>query len=97
MEKAVALVATDKEIKKVISSEDKFVPNAPNKNICECKAEASKGKEKAEVEDESTNQDDLNDIDEYLAFLSRRFSKLNSRETHLCKNQSQLQKGQSTK
>ena len=45
-------------------------------SVCEGKAEASKGKGKVKVEDDSMNQDDLDDIDEYLAFLSRRFSKL---------------------
>ena len=72
----MALVAKDNEDKKVVSSEEEVVPGAPNKSVCEGKAEASKGKGKAEVEDESMNQDDLDDIDEYLAFLSRRFSKL---------------------
>ena len=75
-EKTVALVSNDKEDKKVISSEEEVVLDAPNRSVCEGKAEAGKGKGKAEVEDDSMNQDDLDDIDEYLAFLYRRFSKL---------------------
>ena len=33
-EKTVALVEKDKEIKKVVSSEDEVVPDAPNRNVC---------------------------------------------------------------
>ena len=38
------------------------------KNVCEGTYELSKGKGKVEVEDDSMNQEDLDDIDEYLAF-----------------------------
>ena len=75
-EKTVALVAKDKEIKKAVSSEEEAVSEAPIRDAGEGKVEARKGKGKAEIEDESMHQDDLDDIDEYLAFLSRRFSKL---------------------
>ena len=33
-------------------------------------------KGKAEIEEELVHQEDLDDIDEYLAFMSKRFSKL---------------------
>ena len=49
---------------------------APRRNVGEGKLEAGKGKSKAETNDELMNQEDLDDIDEYLAVLSRRFSKL---------------------
>ena len=42
----------------------------------ENRKEAGKGKCKAEIEEESVHQEDLDYIDEYLAFMSRRFSKL---------------------
>ena len=40
------------------------------------KLEAGKVKCKEEIEDESMHQEDLDDIDEYLTFISKRFSKL---------------------
>ena len=52
---------------------------APSSNAGESKQEAGKGKGKAEIEDESVHQedlDDIDDIDEYLAFMLRRFPKL---------------------
>ena len=49
---------------------------AQSRNVGESKLEAGKGKGKAEIEHESVHQEDLDDIDDYLAFLSRRFSKL---------------------
>ena len=52
------------------------VSEAPNRNAGKSKLEAEKGKGKAAIEDESVHQKDLDDIDDYLAFLSRRFSKL---------------------
>ena len=42
------------------------IPSAPNKHVCEGRAEAGKGKGKAEIEDESMHQDDFDDIDEFL-------------------------------
>ena len=35
-----------------------------------------RAKAKTEIEDESVHQEDLDDIDDYLAFMSRRFSML---------------------
>ena len=52
------------------------VSSAPNRNVCEGTSELCNGKKKVQDEDDSMNQEDLDDIDEYLAFLSRRFSKL---------------------
>ena len=52
------------------------VSEAPRRNAGESKVEAGKGKGKAEMGDESMHQEDLDDIDDYLAFMSRRFSKL---------------------
>ena len=49
---------------------------APSRNAGEGKLKAGKGKGKAETEDESMHQEYLDDIYEYIAFLSRRFSKL---------------------
>ena len=58
-EKTVALIAKDKEDKKVISSEKEVVPNSPNISVCEGKAQARKGKGNVEVEDDSMNQKDI--------------------------------------
>ena len=44
--------------------------------MCEGNYELGKGKGKDEAEDDSTHQDNLDDVDEYLVFLSRRFSKI---------------------
>ena len=53
------------------------------RNVCEGNDEASKGKGKAEDEDDSINQEDLDDIDEYLAFLFRRLSKLTFKRKYI--------------
>ena len=74
-EKTVALVTKHKEDKSEEAGEVD-VSSAPNRNVCEGTSELSKGKEKVEAKDYSMNQEDLDDIDEYLAFLLRRFSKL---------------------
>ena len=71
-EKSVALVAKSKEEE---TSEGAIV-EAPRKSAGENKQDAGKGKSKDESEDESLHQENLDDIDEYLAFMSRRFSKL---------------------
>ena len=71
-EKSVALVAKSKEEE---TSEGAIV-EAPSKIAGENKQDAGKGKSKDESEDESVYQENLDDIDEYLAFMSRRFSKL---------------------
>ena len=39
-------------MKKNVSSEEEVITDAPNRNVCEGKDEASKGKGKDEVEDE---------------------------------------------
>ena len=64
----MALVAKIKE------EEASEVVEAPSKNASKSRHEARKGK--AETKDESVHQKDLDDIDEYIAFMSRRFSKL---------------------
>ena len=71
-EKSVALVAKSKEEE---TSEGE-VAEAPSKIAGENKQDAGKGKSKDESEEESVHQENLDDIDEYLAFMSRRFSKL---------------------
>ena len=75
-EKSVALVAEKSDEK------DEPVKNVsanitPSKKSGEGKAEGHKGKSKMvmENEDDSTDEE-LNDIDEHLAFLARKFSKL---------------------
>ena len=56
-----------------------------------------RGKKKAKTKEESVHHEDLDDIDEYLAFMSRRFSKLKfKRNPAVSKINSQLQKKQST-
>ena len=67
--------------------------------VYEGKSNLIKGKGKADDEEESSNQDDLDEIDEYLAFLSRRFSKLKfKRNPNMSKSISQFRKdGQQNK
>ena len=51
--------------------------STPSSNTCEGRSEARKNKGKLiEDNDESFTQDELDDIDEHLAFLARKFSKL---------------------
>ena len=69
-DKSVALVAKNKEVWE--ESSGVVVSEAPSRNVGESKLEAGKGKGKAKIEDESMHQEDLDDIDDYLAFLSRR-------------------------
>ena len=71
-DKAVALVAQNKEDE----TSEGVVVEAPSKIAGENRQEAGKGKGNTEIEEESVHQEDLDDIDEYLAFMSRRFSKL---------------------
>ena len=52
------------------------VTEAPSNNAGKNRQEDGKGKKKAETKEESVHHEDLDDIDEYLAFMSRRFSKL---------------------
>ena len=71
-EKSVSLVAKNKEVWEEEAS-GVVVSEAPRRNAGESKLEAGKGKDKTEIEDESMHQEDL---DDYLSFLSSRFSKL---------------------
>ena len=71
-DKSISLVAKNKEEE----TSEVVVSEASSMNAGERKQEAGKGKGKAEIEDESVHQEDLDDIDEYLAFMSRRFYKL---------------------
>ena len=75
------------------------VHTAPNKAVCEGKAELSKGKEKMEVEEDINTQKELDEIYEHLAFLSRRFSMLKfKRNLNMPKSSSQFRKeGQQNK
>ena len=52
------------------------VTEAPSRIVGESRQEAGKDKGKSETKEESVHQEDLDDIDEYLAFMSRKFSKL---------------------
>lgn len=47
----------------------------PNKVVCKGEFEVSKGKRKMIYEDEDSTHDELDEPDEHLAFLSRKFSK----------------------
>ena len=67
-DKSVALVAKNKEVREEEASVV-AVSEAPSRNVSEGKLEAGKGKGKVETEDESMHQEDLDDIDEYLAFF----------------------------
>ena len=67
-DKSVALFAKNKEEK----TSEGVVVEAPNRIAGENRQNA--GKE--EIEEESVHQKNLDDIDEYLAFMSRRFCKL---------------------
>lgn len=48
----------------------------PNSDVCEGRTKASKGKRKTVDEDESSTHDEIDELDEHLAFLSRQFSEL---------------------
>ena len=67
-DKSVALVAKSKEEE----TSEGVVVEAPSRIAGENKLNAGKGKSK----EESVHRENLDDIDEYLAFMSRRFSKL---------------------
>ena len=71
-DKSVALVAKNKEEE----ANEVVISEASSRNAGESKQEAGKGKGKAKTEDESVYQEDLDDIDKYITFMSRRFSKL---------------------
>ena len=83
-DKSVSLVAKNKEEE----TSEVVVTEAPIKIAGENRQEAGKGKGKTEIEEESVHQEDLDDIDEYLVFMSRRFSKLKfKRNPEQCLNQ----------
>ncbi|KAL8093464.1 hypothetical protein AgCh_035369 [Apium graveolens] len=68
---SVALIADNEKTE--ARNEEKTMPSL---KIGTSKSESSKGKEQvAEVED-SSSQDDSDDVDEHLVFLSRRFAKM---------------------
>ena len=72
---SVALVAENERTE--ARNEEKTMPSL---KIGTSKSESSKGKEQvAEVEDNSS-QDDSDDVDEHLAFLSRSFAKMKFRK-----------------
>ena len=48
----------------------------PSKDTYEGRTKAIKGKGKMIEDDDSSTQDELDDLDEHLAFLTRKFSKL---------------------
>ena len=82
-DKSVALVAKNKEEE----TSEGVVVEAPIKIAGENRQEAGKGKGKTEIEEESVHQEDFDDIDEYLAFMSRKFSKLKfKRNPAMCKS-----------
>ena len=71
-DKSVTLFAKNKKEE----TSEWVVVEAPSKIAGKNRHEVGKGKGKPEIEEESVQQEDLDDIDEYLAFMSRRFSKL---------------------
>ena len=70
---SVALIA---EHKRVEEMKVETVKSAPNNIICEGKSEMSKGKGLMAEDEDCHSQDDLDEVDEHLAFLSRGFAKL---------------------
>ena len=72
-DKSIALAAHDED--KVQNKSDKVISS---KQVCEEKEESSKGKLKMEGSEDLT-QEELEEINEHLTFLSRRFSKLKFR------------------
>ncbi|KAL8104283.1 hypothetical protein AgCh_028487 [Apium graveolens] len=82
---SVALVAENERTE--ARNEEKTMPNL---KIGIRKSESSKGKEQAAEVEDNSSQDDSDDVDEHLAFLSRRFAKMkfkkNTRTTMTNKN-----------
>ena len=75
-EKSVALVA-EKSSEEDVPVQVACATTTPSKNACEGRAEGHKGKNKmVVVDDEDSTDEDIDDIDEHLAFLARKFSKL---------------------
>ncbi|KAK1365124.1 hypothetical protein POM88_040685 [Heracleum sosnowskyi] len=69
----VALVSS---VDKTEDMKEETAKATPSTSACEGRAESSKGKGKMIEENEPPNQDEKDEIDEHLTFLSRRFSKL---------------------
>ncbi|KAL8148605.1 hypothetical protein AgCh_005820 [Apium graveolens] len=82
---SIALVAENERIE--ARNEEKTMPSL---KIGTSKSESSKGKEQAAEVEENSSQDDSDDVDEHLTFLSRRFAKMkfkkNTRATNPNKN-----------
>ena len=71
-DKSVALLAKNKEEE----TSERVVVEAPSRIAGENRQNAGKDKGNEETEEELVHQENLDDIDEYLAVMSRRFSKL---------------------
>lgn len=74
-EKTVALVAEKSEIKNEPENAGS-AKTTPGTSVCEDRTEKNKGKNKMVAEEDDSSQEELDDIDEHLAFLSKKFSKL---------------------
>ncbi|KAL8157708.1 hypothetical protein AgCh_002420 [Apium graveolens] len=72
---SVALVANSEKVE--ARNEEKTMPSL---KIGTSKSESSKGKEQVAEDEDNSSQDDSDDIDEHLAFLSRRFVKMKFRK-----------------
>ncbi|KAL8098464.1 hypothetical protein AgCh_031284 [Apium graveolens] len=68
---SVALVADSEKVE--ARNEEKTMPSL---KIGTSKSESSKGKEQVTEDEDNSSQDESDDIDEHLAFLSRRFAKM---------------------
>ena len=72
---SVALVASNSEMHNDRALEE--LRTTPRAEKCGCSMEASsKGKSKAIKDEETSTEDELEELDEHMAFLAKRFSKL---------------------
>ncbi|KAK1373969.1 hypothetical protein POM88_030162 [Heracleum sosnowskyi] len=69
----VALVAS---VEKAEDMKEEAAETTPSQSACEGRAESRKCKGKMIEESEPSNQEEMDELDEHLAFLSRKFSKL---------------------
>ncbi|KAK1366163.1 hypothetical protein POM88_041724 [Heracleum sosnowskyi] len=69
----VALVAS---VNKAEDMKEEIAEATPSPSACEGRTESRKCKGKMIEESEPSNQDEMDELDEHLAFLSRKFSKL---------------------